>query len=130
MTQKRLSNDHFRIGAEHWEPFFVIEEDEDGSIGSNSGSERYGGVMWELLRFMQRARNFTFTISRPSDVEWGGCDEEGECTGMIGMVSRNEVDFALGTKSILKCIFVCMRLLETRPAWRPDGAKRRDSRNL
>ena len=30
---------------------------------------------------------------------WGGCDEDNKCTGMIGMVSRNEVDFALGTKS-------------------------------
>ena len=54
--------------------------------------------MWELVKFMQRARNFTFEISRPSDGEWGGCDENNECTGMIGMVSRNEVDFALGKK--------------------------------
>ena len=89
ITQKSLSDQNIRIAAEWWDPFLSIGEDTEGHA-------IYGGVMWELVKFMQRARNFTFEIYRPSDGEWGGCNENNECTGMIGMVSRNEVDFALG----------------------------------
>ena len=95
ITQKKLSNQNIRIAAEWWDPFFSINEDTEES-------STYGGGMWELVKFMQRARNFTFEISRPSDGEWGGCDQNNECTGMIGMVSRNEVDFASGTEATIK----------------------------
>ena len=58
----------------------------------------YGGVMWELLMFMQQARNFNFTIIPPMDSNaWGGyCFDDNNCTGMAGMVNRQEADFALG----------------------------------
>jgi hypothetical protein len=40
--------------------------------------------------------NFTYTIVRPLDGKWGIGDESGIWNGMIGMVKRKEVDFALG----------------------------------
>ena len=33
------------------------------------------------------------------DGAWGALDDEGHWSGMVGMVKRNEVDFALGENS-------------------------------
>ena len=54
------------------------------------------GVMWELILFMQHARNFTFTITRPPNYDWGTCSGSSNCSGMIGLVNRKEADFAIG----------------------------------
>ena len=57
------------------------------------------GFMWELLMLMKRERGFNFTLVHSVDGLWGGsCHGSNNCSGMIGMVSRNEVDFALGKK--------------------------------
>ena len=63
------------------------------------GYRTYGGVLWELLMFMQQARNFKFTIVHPpmNSNAWGGhCFDDKNCTGMAGIVNRQEADFALG----------------------------------
>ena len=55
--------------------------------------------MWELLMIMKQAKNISFTLVAPSDGLWGGtCYSSNNCSGMIGMVNRKEVDMALGTK--------------------------------
>ena len=92
-----LRNQHLIIEGEYWPPFFMFDRDEDG-IAIN-----YGGAMWDLLLFMQRARNFTFTLVTEADGDWGYCYAIGNCTGMIGMVNRKEVDFALGDHYSLFC---------------------------
>ena len=58
------------------------------------GIMTYAGVLWELLRLIEIKRNVTFSIV-PSE-SWGFCYGVNNCTGMIGMVNRREVDFALG----------------------------------
>ena len=53
--------------------------------------------MWDLLMIMKRERNISFTLVRSTDGEWGGtCYSSDNCTGMIGMVNRKEVDVAIG----------------------------------
>ena len=53
--------------------------------------------MWELLMIMKHARNISFTLVRSADGLWGGtCYSSNNCSGMIGMVNRKEVDLALG----------------------------------
>ena len=52
--------------------------------------------MWDLVLFMQKSRNFTFTMVSKAEYIWGECPEVDNCTGMLGMVNRREVDFALG----------------------------------
>ena len=59
-------------------------------------NRKYSGMMWDMLMFMQKARNFTFTLLSEGDYAWGTCYATDNCTGMIGMVNRGEVDFALG----------------------------------
>lgn len=55
-----------------------------------------GGVLVDFFKFMKAARNFTYTIVREPDGIWGNCEGKHNCTGMVGMVLRGEVDFALG----------------------------------
>ena len=65
---------------------------------SDGGSMTYGGALWELLKLVQLTQNVTFSIVRPpsSAKTWGDCYGLNNCSGMIGMVNRGEVDFALG----------------------------------
>ena len=64
---------------------------------TDGGEESYQGIIWELLMIMKQARNISFTLVRSADGLWGGtCYWSDNCTGMIGMVNRKEVDLALG----------------------------------
>ena len=83
-----LSNKHLVIAAKHSKPFMVVDKDSEGNIA-------YSGIMYELLTFMQQARNLTLTIISEG-TQWGTCDENDKCTGMFQMVNMSEVDIALG----------------------------------
>ena len=97
-----LLNKHLKVAAEPWKPFFVFycPDGKEKTLNENcadEGDETYGGALWDFLKFIQRARNVTFSILRAPDKAWGVCYEKNNCTGMIGMVNRGEVDFAIGT---------------------------------
>ena len=104
-----LSNKHLRIAAEPWPPFlsvYCLNGQEktflwDWEADCPAGEERVmDGFMWELLMFMKRERGFNFTLVHSVDGLWGGsCHGSNNCSGMIGMVNRKEVDFALGKGS-------------------------------
>ena len=104
-----LSNKHLKVAADPWRPFLMwkcpndIEWNgwtEDFQMGCPNEEEKlYSGAFWELLVFMQQARNCTFSLTKSIDTLWGGeCYDSNNCTGMIGMANRKEVDFALGRK--------------------------------
>ena len=86
------------IVAEEWSPYWTIRTSPDGG-------EEYGGVLYELLLFMQRARDFNFTVVRSPDGSWGdgGCASANESVGMMGMAARNEVDLAIGEHRHGRC---------------------------
>ena len=84
-----LNGKHLTIAAGHWPPFFTISGDKENRI--------FSGVMSLVLDYLQTAMNFTSTIVQPQDGTWGAFDDKtGRWGGMVGMVRRNEVDFALG----------------------------------
>ena len=87
-----LKNKHLIIEGEYWAPFLIYDYFENGSTVEGT----YTGVLWDLLLFMQRERNFTFTMVNKADWIWGECFSINNCTGMIGMVNRKEVDLAIG----------------------------------
>ena len=94
------ANTHLKVAAEPWKPYFIFYCS-DGKEKLNEecsveGNETYGGALWDLLEFIQRARNVKFSILRAPDKAWGVCQGRNNCTGMIGMVNRGEVDFAIG----------------------------------
>ena len=83
-----ITKSHLIVAADDWRPFFEVNID--------SQNITYNGVMFQLLEFVQKSLNFTYEIRQPSDGQWGFVNNNGTVTGMVGMVSRNEVDFALG----------------------------------
>ena len=64
-----LKDKHLIIEGEYWAPFLMYDINENGSTVEGT----YTGVMWDLLLFMQRARNFTFTMVNEADWIWGEC---------------------------------------------------------
>ena len=83
-----FAKSHFIVAADEWSPFFEVT--------SGSADKPYNGVMLQLLEYVRQSLNFTYEIRRPPDGQWGVVLKNGTVTGMVGMVSRNEVDFALG----------------------------------
>ena len=88
-----LRNKHLIVAGDWWEPFLWYDW---GAYSNATTVDKAEGIMWDLLMFMQKARNFTFTLVKPSAYEWGECYAIDNCTGLLGMVNRREVDFALG----------------------------------
>ena len=95
-----LLNKHLKVAAEPWSPFIIFfcneKEIDYTEECPDKGNLTYGGALWELLKLVKQARNVTFSILRPPTPTWGFCHGANNCTGMIGMVNRREVDFALG----------------------------------
>ena len=84
----------------YWKPYLWWDCPENYEWEENwedcPGNRTYAGVMWDLLMFIEQARNVTFTLIREPDYVWGFCSEVNNCSGMVGMVNREEVDFGLG----------------------------------
>ena len=95
-----LLNKHLKVAAYPWKPFIIFYCNGKEMNGTDKcleqGSETYGGALWDFLELVKQARNVTFSILKPRTPTWGYCHGVNNCTGMIGMVNRREVDFALG----------------------------------
>nr|XP_045610753.1 probable glutamate receptor [Procambarus clarkii] len=63
-------------------------------------------VLWffspfaNVLQLLADTTNFTYTYVRPPDGLWGSPKTDGSWSGMVGMVSREEVDIGLGPFTI------------------------------
>ena len=84
-----LTKNHFIVAADDWSPFFEVNAE-------SSSDKPYSGIMLQLLEYVRESLNFTYEIRRPPDGQWGFVHKNGTVTGMVGMVNRSEVDFALG----------------------------------
>ena len=95
-----LMDKHIKVAAipdPFYTTFYCNEKEISGDEEcQDKDNETYGGVLWEFLELVKKARNVTITIVRPQRWELGLCHGKNNCTGMIGMVNRKEVDFALG----------------------------------
>ena len=95
-----LLDRHLKVAAVPWRPFimFYCNEKEMGDAHdcTNNGNITYGGALWDFLNMVKLKRNVTFSVLSPPTPTWGYCHGINNCTGMIGMVNRKEVDFALG----------------------------------
>ena len=95
-----LLNGHLKVAASPWKPFikFYCNGKEMGAYDEcpDQDTIKYDGILWQVLRLVKLKRNVTFSILRPPSPKWGYCYGANNCTGMIGMVERREVDFALG----------------------------------
>ena len=115
-----LMNKHLRVAASPWNPFIVFycNEKEIGFTEECHDEQNltYGGALWDLLTLVIQARNVTFSIVKPPVLAWGICHGKNNCTGMIGMVNRGEVDFALGKFKIsnrVEFLHICINILRS-----------------
>ena len=97
-----LRNKHLTIAVDLWEPFTSYNFMAHSNATTIPKSDIHG-IMMNLLFFMQKARNFTFTLVKNVDYDWGDCYGVNDCDGMLGMVTRREVDIALGIGMIFDC---------------------------
>ena len=88
IEQITTHNRHFKVGIVPRPPVFAVSKD-------NNGQDIFGGKLSKTIEYFKNARNCTFQVVIPDDGLWGNCNEE-NCTGMIGLVNRSEVDFAFG----------------------------------
>ncbi|XP_071524871.1 glutamate receptor U1-like [Panulirus ornatus] len=83
-----LSGRHMTVATINRPPFIVLE---------TSGKEIVGatGFCIEMLREIAKRFNFTYTLVLPYDGNWGSPMKNGTFNGMVGMVQRQTVDFAI-----------------------------------
>ena len=87
--QMTLANKHLRVGVVPLPPYLIITKNKKGQI-------TYSGLYGDFLDYIKKARNSFIKVVIPHDRLWGNCYEKDNCTGMIGLVTRNDVDFSLG----------------------------------
>ena len=90
MAQETMTNRHFKVAAIPTPPFLIIKT-------LSNGEKILSGQIGDAISFWHYARNFTYTLVKPEDGLYGNCARSNNCSGMIGMVKRNEVDFAIGS---------------------------------
>ncbi|XP_066984772.1 glutamate receptor ionotropic, kainate glr-3-like [Macrobrachium rosenbergii] len=84
-----LRGRHLKVGADVWSPWVSITEEPNGTLTSS-------GIAVGFLNTIASVMNFTYTVIKPLDGEWGRELGNGSFSGMIGMCQRKEVDIALG----------------------------------
>ena len=100
--QMTLANKHLRVGVVPLPPYLIITKNKKGQI-------TYSGLYGDFLDYIRKARNSSINVVIPPDHLWGNCYGKDNCTGMIGLVTRNEVDFSLGIQ-IHKHMYVLVRV--------------------
>ncbi|XP_069995050.1 probable glutamate receptor [Penaeus vannamei] len=76
-------------------PFFEVTKDEvSGAVRPRSG------IDFHVLGTMAEKLNFTYELLLAEDGQWGGVLPNGTVTGMVGMVARREVHFAINEITI------------------------------
>ncbi|KAL7640260.1 UNVERIFIED_CONTAM: hypothetical protein RMT77_009674 [Armadillidium vulgare] len=78
-----------RVAVEEWIPHVKLNVTPDGKV-------QIFGPLANLLEALATSLQFQYKLSRPPDGGWGIPNNDGSWSGMIGMVQRNEADFALG----------------------------------
>ena len=60
-------------------------------VGTNEF--RMTGMLAEVFDNLQQIMNFTYSLTKPPDGQWGAIQEDNTTwNGMVGMLTRNEVD--------------------------------------
>ncbi|XP_064111335.1 glutamate receptor 1-like [Macrobrachium nipponense] len=84
---------HIRIAAETWVPYTIVTDKPDGTL-------EISGPMGHVVNMFAQFYGFDYTLIRPPDGLWGAKQPDGSWNGMMGMVDRKEVEFAVGPFTI------------------------------
>ncbi|XP_066953691.1 glutamate receptor U1-like [Macrobrachium rosenbergii] len=78
------------VATIHRPPFAILEMSGNNIVGAK-------GFCYEMLNSMAQKFNFTYSLVPPYDGNWGGLMPNGSFNGLVGMVQRKVVDFALAS---------------------------------
>ncbi|KAG7156340.1 Glutamate receptor-like 14 [Homarus americanus] len=78
-----------RIAAGEWVPWTRVEMLDNDTVTIH-------GPMDNLLRILANKLNFEYELVQPPDRMWGVAGPDGNWTGMLGMLQRQEVEMAVG----------------------------------
>ena len=93
-TQEKLTNKHLVIATEAFPPFVELTRNDDGEV-------EVKGVLWDYVKFWLTARNCTYDLVISNYGSAGHCAMPNNCSGVLGMVNRNEVDLAISRQNEL-----------------------------
>ncbi|XP_068216603.1 glutamate receptor 4-like [Palaemon carinicauda] len=82
-----------KIAAETWVPYTIVTTNADGTIDIS-------GPMGQVVDMFAQFFDVDYTLVRPPDGLWGAKQPNGSWNGMMGMVHRKEVEFAVGPFTI------------------------------
>ncbi|XP_066984755.1 probable glutamate receptor [Macrobrachium rosenbergii] len=80
---------HLKIAAEEWVPYTNL-------IFKDNNTFSIGGPMGQFLDIFSAMMGFSYEILRPEGALWSARLPNGSFIGMVGMLEREEVEFALG----------------------------------
>ncbi|XP_046572338.1 glutamate receptor ionotropic, kainate 4-like [Haliotis rubra] len=64
-----------------------------------NGTAEYTGYVFDILDILSAKLNFSYDVTQPADKKWGVL-ENGQWNGMVGQLSRREVDIASADISV------------------------------
>ncbi|XP_068247831.1 glutamate receptor ionotropic, delta-2-like [Palaemon carinicauda] len=79
--------------VDNWPYFKITPLDENNALP-------HSGIDCNILNSMAVKLNFTYKLKPDPENRWGGPQPDGTVDGMIGMVARREVDFAINEITI------------------------------
>ncbi|XP_028047966.1 glutamate receptor ionotropic, delta-1 isoform X2 [Monomorium pharaonis] len=84
--RNNLFGQNIRVTSVHDPPISLLHHNEQNEI------IRISGFFGDVILLLQEAINCTFTYKEAKT--WGSCLPDGSCTGAVGMLINNDVDFA------------------------------------
>ncbi|XP_064083571.1 glutamate receptor ionotropic, delta-2-like isoform X2 [Macrobrachium nipponense] len=77
-----LKGQHLRVAAGVWNPWVLMEHDQQGRLVKSTG------IFIEFMDMFAQKLNFTYSLVEAADGEWGRILPNGSTTGMIGLCHR------------------------------------------
>nr|XP_045587458.1 glutamate receptor ionotropic, kainate 4-like [Procambarus clarkii] len=94
---------------------------------ARDGVMEFAGPAADLVSYLAMALNFSYIYLRPADRSWGIKRADGSWSGMVGMVTRQEVDIAVGPFGVSETRAAVVDFTEPflTDSWRMLGARGR-----
>ncbi|ELT98379.1 hypothetical protein CAPTEDRAFT_204960 [Capitella teleta] len=75
-------------------PFVII------NTTSTNISDMYYGICIAMLKELSQQLNFTYTLGIPADGQYGGMKDDGNFTGLVGLLQNKEADLVVASLSV------------------------------
>ena len=59
------------------------------------GTYKMYGMFAEVFDNLQEVMNFTYTLIKPPDGQWGAIQSDGSWSGLVGLLASGEIDIGM-----------------------------------